>query len=124
MKLTRQQFKKIAPTLPVQRGNVEVDNYTFLNAVLHVLENGCKWRALPERFGKWATVYKRFRRWSENGVLLRTLQVIQAERFTNVDLSVLSLDSTFVKASPSAAGALKKTANNLSVEPKAESVRK
>ena len=36
----------------------------FINAALYVLENGCKWRALPERFGKWYTVYARFRRWS------------------------------------------------------------
>ncbi|MBQ9371405.1 MAG: transposase, partial [Thermoguttaceae bacterium] len=46
----------------IPRGNVRVDNLTFLNALLYAIENGCKWRALPKEFGKWSTIYKRFRR--------------------------------------------------------------
>ena len=46
------QYAKIHPYLPVQRGNVRISNIAIINAVLHVLENGCKRRALPERFGK------------------------------------------------------------------------
>ena len=45
------QYAKICPFLPVQRGHVRISNITFTNAALYVLENGCKWRALPERFG-------------------------------------------------------------------------
>ena len=108
MKLTRKQYKKIQDLLPVQRGNVEIDNFTFLQAIFYVVDNSCKWRALPKKFGKWATVYKRFRRWSESGVLTRVFETLQEERLANVDLSVLSLDSTCVKVSPDAAGALKK----------------
>tara|TARA_B110000008_G_scaffold184894_1_gene183750 strand:+ start:23 stop:208 length:186 start_codon:yes stop_codon:yes gene_type:complete len=37
--------------LPVQRGDVRVSNFTVINAVLFVAENGCKW----PRFGKWRT---------------------------------------------------------------------
>ena len=50
--ITAKQYAKIHPYLPVQRGNVRIPNIVFINAVLYVLENGCKWRALPERFGK------------------------------------------------------------------------
>ena len=50
--ITAKQYAKIHPYLPVQRGNVRISNITFINAVLYVLENGCKRRALPERFGK------------------------------------------------------------------------
>ena len=45
----------IQPYLPVQRGDVRVSNLTVINAILFVTENGCKWRALPPRFGKWRT---------------------------------------------------------------------
>ena len=66
--------------------------------------------ALPRRYGHWNTVYRRFRRWAENGVLSQVLEVLQKEELIGADFSVLSLDSTFVKSSPSAAGVLKKRA--------------
>ena len=59
--ITAKQYARIHPFLPIQRGNVRISNITFINATLYVMENGCKWRALPERFGKWYTVYARFR---------------------------------------------------------------
>ncbi|MBP3558852.1 MAG: transposase, partial [Thermoguttaceae bacterium] len=96
--------------MPNARGNVLVDNLTFLNTILYVAGNGGKWRALPRRYGHWNTVYRRFRRWAENGVLSRVLEVLQKEELIGAVFSILSLDSTFVKASPSAAGALKKRA--------------
>ena len=63
MELTREQFAKIEKYFPVQRGNVKIDNYEFMRAILYVAENGCKWRALPGKFGKWNSVYQRFKRW-------------------------------------------------------------
>ena len=104
MRLTEKQYQKIEPLLPTARGNVRVDNLTFLNAILYIVENGCKWRALPSCYGPWNTVYRRFRRWAENGVLSQVLEVLQKEKLIGADFSVLSLDSTFVKSSPSAAG--------------------
>ena len=64
--ITAKHCATIHPYLPVQRGNVRNPNIVVINAILHVLENGCKWRALPKRFGKWSTVYARFRRWSKS----------------------------------------------------------
>ena len=110
MRIAKKQYKKIEPYLPKPRGNFVVDHLTVLNAILYVAENGCKWRALPRRYGHWNTVYRRFRRWVENGVLSRVLEVLQKEELIGADFSILSLDSTFVKASPCAAGALKKRA--------------
>jgi len=51
----------IQPYLPVQRGNGRVSNLTVINVILFVAGNGCKWCALPPRFGKWHTVYTRMR---------------------------------------------------------------
>ena len=33
------------------------------------LENWCSWSDLPECYGTWETVYKRFAQWQENGKL-------------------------------------------------------
>ena len=40
MKLTQEQYEKIAKHLPRQRGNVKITNIQFLNAILYVAENG------------------------------------------------------------------------------------
>jgi transposase len=59
MELTEKQYRRIAGLLPVQRGNVKIENRILLNALIYRCENGCTWRALPERFGNWHTVYMR-----------------------------------------------------------------
>ena len=96
--------------MPKLRGNFVVEHLKVLNAILYATQNGCKWRALPRRYGHWNTVYRRFRRWAENGILSQVLEILQKEELIGADFSVLSLDSTFVKSSPSAADALKKRA--------------
>ena len=106
MEITQEQYQLIADAFPKQRGNVKVSNLQALNAILHILEQGCKWRALPERFGNWHTVYMRFSRWSHNGVLRRVFQQLQQEQI--IELEVLGLDSTSVKVHPDGTGALKK----------------
>lgn len=110
MQLAVEQYEKIAHCLPVQRGNVRIENLRLLNAVLYVAENGCKWRSLPHSFGKWATVYKRLNRWSKNGVLDRVFRELQEKQILQVTLAVLGLDSSSVKVHPDGTGALKKTA--------------
>ena len=69
MEITEAQYERIKDALPVQRGNVRLNNLQVLNAVLYVAEQGCKWRGLPKRFGRWHTIYMRMNRWSKNGVL-------------------------------------------------------
>lgn len=108
MELTEAQYERIAPFLPVQRGNVRLPNLLVLNAILYVAEHGCKWRGLPERFGNWHTVYMRMNRWSKNGVLDRVFTQLQLERILHIKLEAVSLDSTIVKAHPDGTGAPKK----------------
>ena len=67
MELTEEQYLRIADCLPRQRGNVSLSNLRLLNALLYVLENGCKWRGLPPHFGNWHTIYTRMNRWSKAG---------------------------------------------------------
>jgi transposase len=107
MELTEKQYQQIAGLLPVQRGNVKIENHTFLNALIYRCENGCKWRSLPKTFGDWHTIYVRFSRWSENGVLERVYTALETEGL--IHLKVCPLDSTAVKVHPDAHGAPKKT---------------
>jgi transposase len=80
MELSRKQFKRIAPLLPKQRGHVSIENFTLLKALIYICKNGCAWRALPEKFGPWHSVYMRLNRWAKNGVLERVVSALRAER--------------------------------------------
>ena len=119
MELTQSQYERIAPHLPVQRGNVSVSNRQVLNAILYVAEHGCKWRGLPKKFGNWHTIYTRMNRWSKNGVLDRVFEYLQREQIVRIKLEAVSMDSTIVKVHPDGTGALKKTARNPSDVPAA-----
>ena len=70
----------------------------FLNAVYYVAKTAIPWRDLPERFGKWDTVYHRFNEWSKKGVWKRLFEVVQ-----DLDLGWLFVDSTTVRAHQHAA---------------------
>jgi transposase len=109
MELTKEHLERIKESLPVERGNVSIEILAFLNAVLYVAENGCKWRRLPERFGNWHTIYTRMNRWSKSGVWDRVFARLQQEGVIRLELKVVSLDSTSVKVHPDGTGAQKKT---------------
>ena len=77
--LSDAEWKVIGSLLPPEGGRwarPAGDNRRFLNGMLHVLRVGCPRRDMHERYGKWNSVYVRFRRWAEQGVwdaLLQTL---------------------------------------------------
>lgn len=68
---------------------------------------GSPWRDVPERYGKWATVYDLHRRYCENGTWLAILLGIlgDAEEMGEIDWFV-SVDSTTVRAHQHASGAV------------------
>ena len=88
---------------------MRIGNLDVLNAVLYVAENGCKWRALPARFGNWHTIYTRLRRWAAAGVLDRAFQALQEHRLIRIRVERVGLDSTSGKVHPDGTGARKKT---------------
>lgn len=112
MYLTRDQYKQIAHLFPRRRGRLVVSNLQALNAILYVAEQGCKWRALPKRYGNWHTIYTRMNRWAKQGVLERVFTELQKQQAIQIKIDALSLDSTAVKVHPDGTGALKKTALN------------
>ena len=117
MELTESQFQRIADCLPRQRGNVGMTNLRLLNALLYVVEHGCKWRGLPKHFGNWHTIYTRMNRWSKAGVLDRVFARLQEEQILAIHIEHVCLDSTMIKVHPDGTGALKKTAPKPSAVP-------
>jgi transposase len=65
--------------------------------------SGGRWRDLPERFGGYQSVKRRYYRWIEMGVLDGMLAVLARE----ADLEWLMIDSTIVRAHQQAAGTRK-----------------
>ena len=93
--------------MPIPRKPPEISNYQFLCALLYMIENGCKWRALPKKYGKWHTIYTRFNRWSKNGMIKRFFEKMQELNIIDVRTDTLCIDSTSIKVHPDAAGARK-----------------
>ena len=120
MEITEARFQRIESELPRQRGNVRVTNLQFLNAVLYVAEQGCKWRGLPKRFGPWHTIYTRMNRWSKSGVLDHVFELLQREQIVRIKIEAVKMDSTIVKVHPDGTGALKKTDPKPSENPAAD----
>jgi transposase len=77
------------------------NNRLFLDALLWMTRSGGRWRDLPERFGSYQTVKRRYYRWIEMGVLDEILAALIRE----ADLEWLMIDSTIVRAHQHAAGA-------------------
>lgn len=95
--LSEAQWQRIEPLLPGKvgdRGRTGSDNRLFVNGCLWVLRSGAHWRDLPERYGKWKTVHKRFSRWCHAGVWEQVFASLVADRNNRY----LMLDSTIVRA--------------------------
>ena len=108
--ISDQQWEGIQDLLPGQEGDpgaTAKDNRLFVNAIMWIAKTGAPWRDLPERFGKWNTVFQRFNRWCKSGVFQAIMEHLQ-----DPDLGVLLLDSTIIRAHQHAAGAEGSTAKD------------
>ena len=108
MTLTPKHLELIEDILPIQRKPEGVEMIDFLNAVLYVIENGCKWRALPKEYGNWHTIYTRFNRWCKNGIWEWIFTALQERNIIDIRTEFVCIDSTNIKVYPDGCGALKK----------------
>lgn len=112
--LTDEAFDRIEPLLPKQEfGGQWRDHRTVLNGMFWILNSGAQWRDMPERYGKWQTVYDRYRRWTREGLFDRILHRLHLELDDDgcIDWDVFDVDGSNIRAHQSAAGAAKKGAH-------------
>jgi transposase len=103
------QWDRIKDGLPGSEGSVGVtaaDNRLFVEAVLYRYRAGIPWRDLPERFGDWKNIHRRFSRWAESGVWEQVFRSLAED----ADNEYAMIDSTIVRAHQHSAGAQKKMA--------------
>ena len=99
------EWERVKDFLPPERtgepGRPSGDNRTALNGILWMARSGAPWRDLPERYGSWSTLYDKFARWSDAGIIEKIFEALTID----ADMQDLSLDSTSVKVHQHAAGA-------------------
>ena len=98
-----ERVKDMLPGQPGHPGDNAKDNLLFINAIFWIAKTGAPWRDLPERYGNWNSVYKRFSRWAEKGVWENIFKELNAE----ADLEWLMIDTTINRAHQHSAGAKK-----------------
>ena len=106
--LTEAEWRALKELLPVERpkgkrgrGRPPQDNRNVVDGILWRLRTGAPWRDVPEKYGNWNSIYRRFLRWSKSGVwegVATALAEAMAES------GHYSIDSTTVRAHVSAAG--------------------
>ena len=107
LEISDKDWSVIGPLLPAERGRgcrPAHDNRRFFNAMNWALRTGSPWRDLPEAYGNWNSVFRRFRRWSSQGVFEAILETLVALGVTD-EWKVQMVDSTSVRGHAQAAGA-------------------
>lgn len=105
--LTDDEWGFVEPYLPVgEYGPYPERLRQHFEGVIWKFRSGAQWREMPERFGASSTVHNRFRQWRDAGVFEALLEGVTAEaaRRGRVDVSLVSVDSTTVRAHHDAAG--------------------
>ena len=100
--LTDEQWARLQPLLPSrpQGRKAERGDRLFVDAVIFRARTGIQWRDLPERFGKWKSVYNRFSNWAKKGHWATIFRELQFE----VDETGSIVDGSVVRAHQDASG--------------------
>lgn len=106
--LTDDEWNKIADLLPPEltgkRGRPPAkDNRTMFNAMVWIARSGAPWRDLPQRYDPWESVYSRFKKWIDDGILDNIFCVLSLD----VELEEISIDAAIVKAHQHSPGSKK-----------------
>jgi transposase len=116
--LTDQEFNAIRPLLPrtrcSDRGRPWIDHRKVINGILWILHTGSPWRDLPREFGKWQTVYNRFRRWVYEDLWDKIFSYLlhRLDSLGKIDRSLWCIDGSAVRAHRAASGMIPQSEEN------------
>ncbi|HEV2459148.1 MAG TPA: IS5 family transposase [Ktedonobacterales bacterium] len=100
--LTEQQWAFIRPLLPppAHTGRPRADDRRTIEGILYVLITGCRWQDLPREYGAPTTVWRRLKRWGEEGIWERIWRAALAALDVQgkLDWSMAFLDGSFAPA--------------------------
>ena len=95
--LTDTQWERLAAFglgKPGDPGRTGGDNRVFVEAVLWIARTGSPWRDLPASFGKWSSVFRRFRDWVRADVFQRMFDAVSGDpdmEFAMVDATIVTV---------------------------------
>jgi transposase len=95
--MTEARWAKMEPHClgkPSDPGRSGANNRLFVEAVLWIARTGSPWRDLPEFFGKWNTIFKRYRDWVKADVFKRLFEAASDDP----DIAFAMVEATIVKA--------------------------
>jgi transposase len=96
LSLTLRQWSLIEPHCLGKKsdpGRSGTNNRMFIEGVLWIARTGSPWRDLPEEFGKWNTVFRRYRDWVSADVFQRIFEALSDDP----DMEYAMVDGTIVK---------------------------
>ncbi len=104
--LSDEQWASIEHLFPIEFGTRRGRPYsqphrTTIEGILYVIKEGIRWRLLPECYGNWKSVHKRFRRWTEAGIFQTIFETLSSM----LDLDIIMVDGTFIDVHKYATGA-------------------
>lgn len=102
--ITNAEWERIQDLFPPEktgkRGRPSKSNRNMLNGMLWIARSGAQWREMPSCYGPWQSVYSRFAKWRDSGVLEKVFYTLSSD----ADMENISIDSTSVKVHQSANG--------------------
>ena len=81
---------------PSDPGRSGAGNRRFAEAVLWIARTGSPWGDLPSAFGRWNTLFKRYRDWGRGDAFKRLFDAVSDEP----DMEYAMVDATIVKNLP------------------------
>lgn len=113
--LTENEFRTIEPLIAYKpkRGRPPTQIREMFDAIMWILCSGAPWRDLPAQYPPWKSVYHRFRYYQRHGILEQVIEalMLKASKNRQIQLTLVCIDGSYIRAHRHAAGARKKTGN-------------
>ena len=75
--LTDAEWEQVKHLLPLPKPNgAPIDNRRIFSAIVWIARNRKSWASLPDGFPAYQSVYARFRKWNNEGVIAPALQAL------------------------------------------------